>query len=44
MYKFFFNLWVSDRISKERLEKAVTKGFITTSEKEEILETPQIEQ
>lgn len=42
MYKFLYYLWIRGKISKDRIINAETKGLITVSEKEDILNTPKI--
>lgn len=37
------NMWVMRRITAQQVQAAVTKGYITQAEANEILSTPQIE-
>lgn len=39
MYNFFYNLWIMNKISEEKLENAVVKGLLTSEEKRKIVET-----
>lgn len=41
MYQFLLNQWILRKITAERIQTAVTKGFITQEEANTILETPQ---
>ncbi len=41
MYSFFKNMWILKEVDESRLGKAVTKGYITEEEKQEILEIPR---
>lgn len=41
MYSFFKNMWVLKKVDENRLNKAVTKGYITEEEKQEIIEIPR---
>lgn len=41
MYKFFKNMWILKKVDEDRLEKAVTKGYITEEEKNEIIQIPR---
>lgn len=41
MYKFFKNMWILKKVDEDRLERAVTKGYITEGEKNEIIQIPR---
>lgn len=42
MYGFILNMWVMKRLSQEQVQICVTKGYITQSEADMILATPQL--
>lgn len=41
MYNFFKNMWILKKVDESRLDKAVTKGYITEEEKNEIIQIPR---
>lgn len=41
MYSFFKNMWILNKVDEARLDKAVTKEYITEEEKQGILEIPR---
>lgn len=42
MYAFLLNMWIMGRVDGSYLSIMVAKGFITTTEKEMIMATPQV--
>ena len=44
MYGFLSTMWVMRKIDVDYLSAMVKKGFITVSEKDLILDTPQLEE
>lgn len=42
MYGFLLNMWVMKRIDKVYLDRMVEKGYITATEEEMIMATPQM--
>jgi len=43
-YDFLKNMWVMGRITAEQVQQAVSKGYITQQEADEILSLPQVSQ
>lgn len=43
LYNFIRNQWVMRRYTAEQVQTAVTKGYISQTEADEILATPQVE-
>ena len=41
MYNFTLNMWVMKKITEEKINRYVTKGYITEEEAQMILATPQ---
>ena len=42
MYNFVLNMWVMKRITTGQVQMYVTKGYITQTEADMILATPQV--
>jgi len=41
-YSFFLNMWIMKKVDETYLQGQVTKGRITTEEKDMIIATPQL--
>lgn len=44
LYNFIANMWVMRRYTAEQVQAAVTKGYITQQEADEILAMPQVKE
>lgn len=42
LYNFILNMWVMRRYTVDQVQAAVTKGYITQTEADAILATPQV--
>jgi hypothetical protein len=43
MYRFILNMWCMKKVTAEQVENYIDKGFITKTEADEILGTPQLQ-